>query len=80
MWYEEAVFYHIYPLGMLGAPKVNDYTTVEHRLRELDDWIGHIKEMGFNAIYIGPFLSRWAMVMRLRITGNLIRGLVIMMT
>ncbi len=57
MWYEEAVFYHIYPLGMLGAPKVNDYTTVEHRLRELDDWIGHIKEMGFNAIYIGPLFE-----------------------
>lgn len=57
MWYEEAVFYHIYPLGMLGAPKVNDYGTVEHRLRELDDWIGHIKEMGFNAIYIGPLFE-----------------------
>lgn len=57
MWYEEAIFYHIYPLGMLGAPKVNDYTTVEHRLRELDDWIGHIKEMGFNAIYIGPLFE-----------------------
>ena len=57
MWYEEAVFYHIYPLGMLGAPKVNDYGTVEHRLRELDDWIGHIKEMGFNAIYNGPLFE-----------------------
>ena len=57
MWYEEAVFYHIYPLGMLGAPKVNDYGTVEHRLRELDDWIGHIKEMGFNDIYIGPLFE-----------------------
>ena len=42
---------------MLGAPKVNDYGTVEHRLRELDDWIGHIKEMGFNAIYIGPLFE-----------------------
>ena len=24
-WYEEAVFYHIYPLGLLGAPDWNDY-------------------------------------------------------
>ena len=24
-WYEEAVFYHIYPLGMTGAPEYNDY-------------------------------------------------------
>ena len=45
MWYEEAVFYHIYPLGMLGAPKVNDYTTVEHRLRELDDWMLYEKSI-----------------------------------
>ena len=22
-WYEEAVFYHMYPLGMTGAPKQN---------------------------------------------------------
>ena len=22
-WYEKAVFYHIYPLGLLGAPKEN---------------------------------------------------------
>ena len=22
-WYEEAVFYHMYPLGMTGAPKYN---------------------------------------------------------
>ena len=22
-WYEKAVFYHMYPLGMTGAPKQN---------------------------------------------------------
>ncbi len=24
-WYDEAVFYRIYPIGMTGAPKKNDY-------------------------------------------------------
>ena len=24
-WYDEAVFYHIYPLGLTGAPKENPY-------------------------------------------------------
>ena len=24
-WYDEAIFYHIYPLGMTGAPALNDY-------------------------------------------------------
>ncbi|MCQ2529380.1 MAG: alpha-amylase family glycosyl hydrolase [Saccharofermentans sp.] len=56
-WYDEAVFYHIYPLGLLGAEKQNSYGEVNHRLRELDPWITHIKEAGFNAIYIGPLFE-----------------------
>ena len=24
-WYNEAIFYHIYPLGLTGAPAQNDY-------------------------------------------------------
>ena len=43
-WYDEAVFYHIYPLGLLGAPKENNYEGVTHRLKELKPWIGHIEE------------------------------------
>ena len=30
-WYDEAVFYHIYPLGLAGAPKQNDYGEPVHR-------------------------------------------------
>ena len=56
-WYDEAVFYHIYPLGMLDAPKVNDYGEVTHRLPELLKWIPHFKEIGVNAIYIGPLFE-----------------------
>ena len=56
-WYDEAIFYHIYPIGMLGAPRSNDYSGTEHRLRELEDYIGHIKEIGCNAIYIGPLFE-----------------------
>ncbi|MDO4475434.1 MAG: alpha-amylase family glycosyl hydrolase [Lachnospiraceae bacterium] len=56
-WFDEAVFYHIYPLGMLGAPKQNDYGEPVHRLRELLPWISHIKSIGCNAIYIGPLFE-----------------------
>lgn len=56
-WYDEAVFYHIYPLGLLGAPMENDHSGVTHRLRELDPWIGHIRELGCNALYIGPLFE-----------------------
>jgi len=56
-WYEEAVFYHIYPLGLSGAPKENSYGEPVHRLADMKVWIDHIKECGFNAIYIGPLFE-----------------------
>ena len=56
-WYDEAVFYHIYPLGMTGAPKQNPYGEPVHRLNTLLYWISHIKEIGCNAIYIGPLFE-----------------------
>ncbi len=56
-WYDEAVFYHIYPLGLSGAPKENHYGTPEHRLNTLIPWISHIKEIGCDAIYIGPLFE-----------------------
>ena len=33
-WYERGVFYHMYPLGMTGAPKHNDATEVTNRFKE----------------------------------------------
>ena len=56
-WYDEARFYHIYPLGLLDAPKKNEYVEPVHRLRELSPWIDHIKGIGCNAIYIGPLFE-----------------------
>ena len=56
-WYDEAVFYHIYPLGLTNAPKENSYSEPEHRLNTLIPWISHIKGIGCNAIYIGPLFE-----------------------
>lgn len=56
-WYKETNFYHIYPLGMLGCPKENDYTLTEHRLNNLLPWIEHLKDMGINGLYIGPLFE-----------------------
>ncbi len=56
-WYDEAIFYHIYPLGMTNAEKENSYSTPQHRLKTLFPWIDHIKKCGFNAIYIGPLFE-----------------------
>lgn len=56
-WFDHAVFYHIYPLGLTGAPKQNDYQMTEHRLNTLIPWITHIREIGCTAIYIGPLFE-----------------------
>ncbi len=56
-WYDEAIFYHIYPLGLANAPKQNEYKEPEHRLNNLIPWIKHIREIGCNALYIGPLFE-----------------------
>ena len=56
-WYDEAIFYHIYPLGMTGAPKHNEYGEPVERLNKILPWISHIKKIGCNAIYIGPLFE-----------------------
>lgn len=56
-WYDEAVFYHIYPLGMTAAPKENRYGEPVSRLNTLIPWISHMKAHGFNALYIGPLFE-----------------------
>ena len=56
-WYERGVFYHMYPLGMTGAPKHNDPAKAAGRFKELFQWIPHIKSLGCNAIYIGPLFE-----------------------
>ena len=56
-WYNAAIFYHIYPLGLTGAPKTNDYSASVSRLNTLLPWIDHIKEIGCTALYIGPLFE-----------------------
>lgn len=56
-WYEEAVFYHIYPLGLLGAPKTHTEEGTVHRLRKLHPWVEHMRELGVTAVYIGPLFE-----------------------
>ena len=35
-WYENAVMYHIYPLGFCGAPFENDGVTT-HKIKKVED-------------------------------------------
>ena len=56
-WYENAVFYHMYPIGMTGAPRRNEGGETVHRFQDLMKWLPHIKELGCTAIYIGPLFE-----------------------
>ena len=54
-WSKSSVFYHIYPLGLCGAPRNNDFSSpAVPRLEKLTAWLDHIQSLGVNAIYLGP--------------------------
>ncbi len=54
-WTKDAIFYHIYPLGLVDAPHRNNFDApVVHRLDQLLPWLDHIVSLGANAIYLGP--------------------------
>ena len=57
-WIDNAVFYHIYPLGLLGAPARNDFSAAPvDRLAALDGWLDHSQSLGANALYLGPLFE-----------------------
>ncbi len=54
-WAQEAIFYHIYPIGFCGAPARNDFTSLANsRLDKIRAWLPHLKYLGVNALYLGP--------------------------
>ena len=57
-WFNEATFYHIYPLGAFDAPHENaGDQTASSRILSLLDWIPHLKKLGIGALYIGPIFE-----------------------
>lgn len=56
-WYDSAIFYHIYPLGLCGCEKENDYKEKESKFPVLNRWVSHMADIGFNAVYIGPLFE-----------------------
>ena len=57
-WSEDAVFYHIYPLGYCGAPRTNDFASPPvPRLDEITRRIDEIADLGCTAVYLGPLFE-----------------------
>lgn len=62
MLFEDRIFYHIYPLGLCGAPELNDsgplfYNESTPYFAVGNEWIDHMQELGCNAVYIGPLFE-----------------------
>ena len=55
-WYDKAVFYHIYPLGLCGCAHENTGNSESH-FDKLNEWAMHAKKIGCTAIYIGPLFE-----------------------
>jgi len=57
-WIDNAVFYHIYPLGLCGAPRHNDGSSAPvSRLDTLAPWLEHAAGLGCSALYLGPLFE-----------------------
>lgn len=54
-WSQDSLFYHMYPLGLCGAPEENDFSSPPvSRLKILHQWGDHLNYLGINALYLGP--------------------------
>ena len=53
MWFDNAVIYQIYPLGLCGAPRKNDGVQA-HRILRVKEWAAHIRELGATCVLFNP--------------------------
>ncbi|MEP7284297.1 MAG: alpha-amylase family glycosyl hydrolase [Chloroflexota bacterium] len=54
-WINDAVFYHIYPLGLCNAPTQNNFASEPTpRLDYIYQWLDHIQSLGCNSVLLGP--------------------------
>ena len=53
MWFDNAVIYQIYPLGLCGVPRDNDGVPA-HRILQLLDWVDHIRKTGADTVLLNP--------------------------
>ncbi len=54
MWFDEAVIYQIYPLGLCDALDKKDS---DHRILRILDWVDHIKETGATCVLFNPVME-----------------------
>ncbi|GAB3347086.1 alpha-amylase family glycosyl hydrolase [Modestobacter lapidis] len=57
-WVQDAVWWHVYPLGFVGAePAAPADAPVVHRLGHLTGWLDYAVELGASGIALGPVFA-----------------------
>ena len=60
-WVEHVLWWHVYPLGFVGA-EVRPETAVgdrpvDHRLDRISGWLDHVVDLGLNGLLLGPVFA-----------------------
>jgi cyclomaltodextrinase len=57
-WVEHAIFWHVYPLGFVGADvRPERLAPAANRLRRLIGWLDHAIELGVSGVMLGPIFA-----------------------
>ena len=56
-WVRHAIWWHVYPLGAVGAYPGEPPGPDEHRLRRLIAWLDHVVALGTSGILLGPVFA-----------------------
>jgi glycosidase len=57
-WAEHAIWWHVYPLGFVGAEAALDpEAPVVHRLPRLENWLDYAVDLGCSGLLLGPVFA-----------------------
>jgi cyclomaltodextrinase len=56
-WTEHVIWWHVYPLGFVGADTTGADRTPTHELRRIESWLDYVVEMGANGLALGPVFA-----------------------
>lgn len=56
MRFSDAVLWHVYPLGFVGAERTAQ-PAVRHRLPQMTAWLDYVVELGANVLQLGPVFA-----------------------
>ncbi len=56
-WAEHTIWWHVYPLGFVGAPIRDASPSAEPRLRRMLNWLDYAVDLGASGLLLGPIFA-----------------------